>query len=79
MVIVLRRALHNLSSSAIPAADELLYGKDAPCPPEWREWVDGGKVLPSVLCPKGPEDLFKHLDKSVSILYFLLTTPNVCD
>lgn len=77
VVIVLLCASHNLRSSSSPAADELLYGKDAPCPPEWRDWVDGGKVLPPVLCPKGPGDLFQYLDKSVSILYSLLTTPNV--
>ena len=53
------------ADSRVPAADELLYGKDAPCPREWRDWVNDGDLLPSVLCPQGSADLFRNLTKEV--------------
>ncbi|KAL5511133.1 hypothetical protein ACEPAH_4348 [Sanghuangporus vaninii] len=40
--------------------DERLYGKDAVCPKEWREWLLQSP-LPDFLKPDGPEDLLDLL------------------
>ncbi|KAI0699701.1 hypothetical protein BC835DRAFT_1267469 [Cytidiella melzeri] len=46
---------------------ELLYYKDALCPPEWREWVNKKDGIPSVLLPHGEQDLFQHLTDQESV------------
>ncbi|GJE95153.1 hypothetical protein PsYK624_113340 [Phanerochaete sordida] len=47
--------------------DVLLYGKDAPCPQKWRDWVTKSDILPSVLRPSGPTDLLQNLTESESV------------
>ncbi|KAI5121653.1 hypothetical protein M0805_002729 [Coniferiporia weirii] len=42
---------------------ERLYGKDAVCPPEWRDWLmESG--LPEMLKPGGTEDVLEFLQES---------------
>lgn len=54
-------------SASEDADDELLYGKDAPCPPEWRDWVTKSDILPAVLRPYGPTDLLRNLTESENV------------
>lgn len=40
---------------------EPLYGKDAPCPRQWGEWL-GPEVVPERTLPFSPDDIFWHLE-----------------
>lgn len=48
---------------AKPDETERLYGKDAACPPQWKDWLDS-RVLPASLLPSGDNDLMQHLPRS---------------
>ncbi|CAL1704721.1 unnamed protein product [Somion occarium] len=47
--------------------DELLYGKDAPCPRQWSHWVSHGDVLPASIRPGASNDLFQHLGDTEAV------------
>ncbi|KAG9010092.1 hypothetical protein FRB93_004754 [Tulasnella sp. JGI-2019a] len=49
------------SEFAEPGEDKRFYGKDAPCPPEWFQWLSSG-VIPPCVVPMGPEDLFSSFE-----------------
>ncbi|KAI0082655.1 hypothetical protein K474DRAFT_1681082 [Panus rudis PR-1116 ss-1] len=59
----LRRILHDL----VRDSDKLLYGKDAPCPVPWQDWVNTGQVLPSSICPGGDTDLLQHMNGTEAV------------
>ncbi|KAG9010329.1 hypothetical protein FRB90_007814 [Tulasnella sp. 427] len=40
--------------------NQRLYGKDAPCPPQWAEWLGPG-VVPQRTLPLNRDDIFWHL------------------
>ncbi|KAI0798028.1 hypothetical protein C8Q75DRAFT_740370 [Abortiporus biennis] len=48
-----------VSAKEVPA--ELLYAKDSPCPPEWKEWLHS-MVLPDLVCPNNEDNLLQHLE-----------------
>lgn len=45
-----------------------LYGKDAPCPPQWAEWL-GKNIVPKRTLPLNRDDLFSFLEPEVGRLY----------
>ncbi|KAJ3557027.1 hypothetical protein NM688_g1700 [Phlebia brevispora] len=45
----------------------VLYGKDAPCPEEWKQWIYSAEVLPSSVCPNGPDNLLTNLTASEAV------------
>ncbi|KAH9951236.1 hypothetical protein B0H21DRAFT_685285 [Amylocystis lapponica] len=50
-----------------PDETERLYGKDADCPAEWRDWLCDAGALPSELLPNSQNDLLQHLPDSKNV------------
>ena len=44
---------------------ERFYGKDAPCPREWYEWLTSSGVIPPSLLPDSADNLLLNTPQSV--------------
>ncbi|KAJ7219411.1 hypothetical protein GGX14DRAFT_356277 [Mycena pura] len=47
-----------------PGEKERLYGKDVPCPSEWKKFLHTGAVIPASLAPDGPDNVLNNLPKA---------------
>ena len=54
---------------------ERLYGKDMPCPPEWRNWIKTSGVLPDAIIPGAIGDV---LPETVETLMSYLGVSDTC-
>ncbi|KAL6298227.1 hypothetical protein BKA93DRAFT_812084 [Sparassis latifolia] len=53
-----------------PGENERLYGKDADCPSDWRDWLDSD-IFPSELLPNGSNNLLQHSDEVEHLMCYL--------
>ncbi|RXW18728.1 hypothetical protein EST38_g7126 [Candolleomyces aberdarensis] len=44
-----------------------MYGKDAECPPQWKEWIEKKNVIPSSLLWNGPQDYFRYRPEATQV------------